>query len=186
VFVWAATALVTAAASAQTIVVDTLADAADPPFDSNPPCGSGTLAELPGADGKISLREAIVAANNTGGPQEIRLDASLRGGTVTVDFDSGDEGTEPEPLPILCGGDTTIDGDADDDETPDFALVAHPQFPPFTCTSPHSRWKRRSSATLWPTTASREGRPASSCRGATSPMQICRARCATPSSPATR
>ena len=47
-------------AAAQTIVVDTDQDRADPPFDADGPCGTGTVADLPGADGHVSLREAIL------------------------------------------------------------------------------------------------------------------------------
>jgi hypothetical protein len=52
-------------AAAKTIVVTTLDDTADPPFDADGPCGAGTLKDLPGADSLVSLREAIIAANNT-------------------------------------------------------------------------------------------------------------------------
>ena len=52
-------------AVAKTIVVTTLTDTADPPFNADGLCGTGTISDLPGADGLISLREAIIAANNT-------------------------------------------------------------------------------------------------------------------------
>lgn len=43
-----------AAAAAAQIVVDTLADIADPPFDADDLCGMGTVNELPGADGNTA------------------------------------------------------------------------------------------------------------------------------------
>jgi hypothetical protein len=46
------------------IVVTTLTDTADFPFNEDSLCGTGTVGNLPGADGLISLREAIIAANN--------------------------------------------------------------------------------------------------------------------------
>src|SRR5262245_10361995 len=58
-------------AAAKTIVVTTLTDTADPPFDADGPCGTGTFHDLPGADGLVSLREAIIAANNTSGADTI-------------------------------------------------------------------------------------------------------------------
>src|SRR5215471_7895321 len=45
-------------ASAKPIVVTTLTDTADPPFNVDGPCGTGTVSDLPGADGSVSLREA--------------------------------------------------------------------------------------------------------------------------------
>lgn len=58
----------TSPATAKTIVVTTLTDTADPPFDADGPCGTGTVDDLPGADGLVSLREAIIAANNSLAP----------------------------------------------------------------------------------------------------------------------
>ena len=58
-------------AAAKTIVVTTLDDIADPPFDADGPCGTGTINDLPGTDGLVSLREAIIAANNTSGADTI-------------------------------------------------------------------------------------------------------------------
>jgi hypothetical protein len=52
-------------AVAKTIVVTTLDDTADPPFDADGLCGTGTINDLPGDDDLISLHEAIIAANNT-------------------------------------------------------------------------------------------------------------------------
>ncbi|MCC6675926.1 MAG: right-handed parallel beta-helix repeat-containing protein [Phycisphaerales bacterium] len=53
-----------ATASGQTITVNTVEDTVD--FG-----GAQTVAQLPGPDGKVSMREACAAANNTPGPQTI-------------------------------------------------------------------------------------------------------------------
>jgi len=58
-------------AAAETIVVTTLTDTANPPFNADGTCGTGTVRDLPGADGLTSLREAIIAANNTSGADTI-------------------------------------------------------------------------------------------------------------------
>jgi hypothetical protein len=109
-------------AAAKTIVVTTLDDIADPPFDADGICGTGTVKDLPGADGLISLREAIIAANNTKGKQTITFAPSLSGGTIVVTFDDLDADTTPDPLPALCGGHTRIKGDLDGDDVPDITL----------------------------------------------------------------
>ena len=109
-------------AAAKTIVVTTLTDTADPPFNADSLCGTGTLSDLPGADGLISLREAIVAANNTKGKQTITFAPSLSGGTIVVNFDDLDADATPDPLPALCGGHTRIKGDLDGDDVPDITL----------------------------------------------------------------
>jgi hypothetical protein len=56
----------------------------------------------PGADGVISLREAIEAANNTPGADTITFNIPDCGGVCTIQPLSA--------LPTLTGGDTTIDG----------------------------------------------------------------------------
>jgi len=53
-------------AMAQTVTVDTLFDVSD--FG-----GQQRVADLPGADGRVSFREAVTAANNTAGPQTIEF-----------------------------------------------------------------------------------------------------------------
>jgi hypothetical protein len=100
---------------AKLIVVTTLADSADPPFDANGLCGTGTVSDLPGANGLISLREAIIAANNTPGADTITFAPNLSGGTIIVGFNG-------LPLPALCGGQTRIDGDLDGNGVPDITL----------------------------------------------------------------
>jgi hypothetical protein len=109
-------------AAAKTIVVTTLTDTADPPFNADGDCGTGTISDLPGASGLVSLREAIIAANNTNGKQTVTFASSLSGGTIVVNFDDLDADATPDPLPALCGGQTRIEGDLDGDEVPDITL----------------------------------------------------------------
>jgi hypothetical protein len=109
-------------AAAETLVVTTLADTADPPFNADGLCGTGTLSNLPGADGLVSLREAIIAANNTSGADTITFAPNLSGGTIVVNFDDLDGDATPDPLPALCGGQTRIDGDLNGDGVPDITL----------------------------------------------------------------
>ena len=69
--------------------------------------GDRRLADLPGPDGLVTLREAIIAANNTEGPQVIGFniptdDARFNGTVFTI---------QPmTTLPDLIDGGTTIDG----------------------------------------------------------------------------
>jgi hypothetical protein len=76
-------------AAANTIVVTTLIDTADPPFNADGLCGTGTVSDLPGADGLISLREAIIAANNTLGEDLTAFAQSLSGGVGSPDGRAG-------------------------------------------------------------------------------------------------
>ena len=72
------TAWLPAPVGAAGIVVDTLADTID--ATQEPSCGGIDIADLPGdGDGKISLREAICAANNTDGDDVITFQAGLVG-----------------------------------------------------------------------------------------------------------
>lgn len=88
-------------AAAATIVVTTNLDSVDSPFDAGGLCGSGgTVADLPGEDGKVSLREAIIAANNTPGQKTIKFAPSLNNATIQV-----------SKALFLCGGHTTLTGD---------------------------------------------------------------------------
>lgn len=107
---------------AKTIVVTTLSDTADPPFNADGACGTGTIDDLPGADGLVSLREAIIAANNTKGEQLITFAPTLSGGMIVVNFDDLDADAAPDPLPALCGGQTRLDGDLDGDALPNVTL----------------------------------------------------------------
>lgn len=89
-----------ARSSAPDILVTTTSDSLD--FG-----GAQQVADLPGPDGVVSLREAIIAANGTPGPQVI--------GFNILTSDPGFDGTaftiRPlSNLPSLDGGGTTIDG----------------------------------------------------------------------------
>jgi hypothetical protein len=64
-------------------------------------------------DGDGSLRAAITAANDDGGPSTITFDPSLDGATILITSFS---------LPVLFDPDTTIDGDSDDDGRPDVCV----------------------------------------------------------------
>jgi hypothetical protein len=109
------------AASAKTIIVTTLTDTAHSPFNADGLCGTGTVSDLP-ANGTVSLREAIIAANNTPGADTITFAPNLSGGTIVVNFDDLDADTDPDPLPAFCGGQTSINGDLNGDGVPDITL----------------------------------------------------------------
>jgi len=82
------------------IIVDTTADLAD--FG-----GSQGVRDLPGADGIVSLREAIIAANNTAGPQTIAFNIP----TSDSGFDGSVFTIQPaDSLSSLTDAGTTIDG----------------------------------------------------------------------------
>ena len=91
------------AAVAAIVTVDTTSDDSDGDTSS-----IANLLADPGKDGKISLREAIEAANNSGG------------GTIEFDILPSDPGYDPvskvwsisvtSPLPPLSGGSISIDG----------------------------------------------------------------------------
>ena len=61
------------------VTVDTTADTIDGVTTS-----IANLIASPGTDGNISLREAIVAANNTAGADTISFDPSINGNTITL------------------------------------------------------------------------------------------------------
>lgn len=126
----AATLLSAAPAAGQTILVTTAIDSADAAFRSSELCGSGAVGDLPGQDGQVSLREALAAANGTSGPQEILFAASLNGQTIQIAFDGDDEDSQTDPLPRLCDGGTTIDGDIDGDGSPDVTIDGRVSLPP--------------------------------------------------------
>ncbi len=82
------------------IIVNTTSDEAD--FG-----GSQRVGDLPGPDGRVALREAIIAAKNTTGPHIIgfhipRSDPGFDGTVFTIRPLTG--------FPALSGGGTTIDG----------------------------------------------------------------------------
>src|SRR5262245_10855935 len=108
-------------ASAKQIVVTTLDDIAVAPFNADGPCGTDAVSDLPHTD-PVSLREAIIAANNTSGTNTITFASNLSGGTIVVNFDDLDADANPDPLPALCGGQTRIKGDINGDGVPDITL----------------------------------------------------------------
>lgn len=81
----------------------------------------------PGADGTISLREAIEATNNDPGTYTIGFASSLAGSTIDVGAYFG------HSLPELTGGNVWIDGDINGDGKPDVTLdgqdITSPQAP---------------------------------------------------------
>lgn len=104
------------ARAALPIVVDTLTDTADDDFKVDAKnCAvltsnqKGKIFDLPGADGHISLREAIIAAENTPGKNTITFSVS---GTIPL----------ASQLPFLCKGNTAINGDNNRDNVPDITL----------------------------------------------------------------
>ncbi|MEL6109425.1 MAG: choice-of-anchor Q domain-containing protein, partial [Planctomycetota bacterium] len=70
-----------------------------------------SLIANPGADGSISLREAITAANNTPEPDTIAFEPTLSGRTITL----------ASNLPTLTSG-ITIDGDTSGNNTADITI----------------------------------------------------------------
>ena len=92
--------ITTAQSSAPDILVSTTSDASD--FG-----GAQQVADLPGPDGVVSLREAISAANNTPGPQVIGFAIPIS----DPGFDATVFSIRPLlPLPALVDNGTTIDG----------------------------------------------------------------------------
>ena len=98
-------------AAAKTIVVTTNQDVVDPPLNADGVCGTGTIADLRGADGQVSLREAVIADNNTPGVKSITFAPSLSGTTIVLTRSLA-----------LCGGHTTLNGDVNGDDTPDVTV----------------------------------------------------------------
>jgi subtilisin-like proprotein convertase family protein len=90
------------------ITVDTNSDVSDGDVST-----VANLQANPGADGEISLREAIEATNNDPGSYTIHFAPALEGATIdrTGEF------------PRLTGGGLFIDGDIDGDGQPDIAVV---------------------------------------------------------------
>src|SRR5262245_33130658 len=93
-------ALAPSLTAAQTITVtQASADVAD--FG-----GAQTVSDLPGPDGRVTLREAVLAANNTAGPQTITL-AIPRSDWPPLD---GSQALiQLENLVYVSGDDTTFD-----------------------------------------------------------------------------
>ena len=87
-------------ARAATVTVDSTTDVNDGDTSS-----ISALIDNPGPDGDISLREAIVAANNTSGADTINFDIPGCYPVCTIQPTSA--------LPFLSGGGTTINGYSD-------------------------------------------------------------------------
>ena len=68
-----------------------------------------------------TLREALIYANDTPGAETITFARRLSGQTLTL-ADGTDTGDAPDPLPWLCGANTTLDGDVNGDGTADITL----------------------------------------------------------------
>ena len=82
----------------------------------------GTVVDPAAFPAAPSLREALIYANHMPGPDTITFAPELSGQTITVSVDGPDEGEEVDPLPDLCGGDLTLNGDIDGDGTSDITL----------------------------------------------------------------
>jgi hypothetical protein len=95
------------------IIVTNNSDVSDGDTSSVP-----ALITSPGPDGGVSLREAIEATNHTTGEKIITFAPALKGTSIQIGAAQG------QPLPILLGGELTIDGDIDSDGTPDVTLDA--------------------------------------------------------------
>ena len=105
------------------ITITTLADTLDDAFATYNPSTNqcGTVEDSTAFPDKPTLREALIYANSTPGAETITFARRLSGQTLTLDGD-GDTGTDPDPLPRLCGANTTLDGDVNGDGTPDITL----------------------------------------------------------------
>ena len=89
----------------------------------------GTVVDPAAFPAEPSLREALIYANHTPGPDTITFAPDLSGQTIMISFDGPDEGDQADPLPWLCGGDITLNGDVDGDGTSDITLDGS-NFPP--------------------------------------------------------
>ncbi len=89
-------------AKAAGIIVDTTSDDIDAGA-----CGSIMIADLPGPDTKVSLREAICVANNETGEDNITFDASISGSAINItsELPAINDGTD-----ITGENDTKING----------------------------------------------------------------------------
>jgi len=114
-----AASLTTQAASAQTaIVVNTASDVLTPPLTQKDACGSGAVSRL----GRVvSLRDAIIVANDATEPERIVFARGLAGAHIVVRLDANGDGMA-DPLPALCRDGITIDGDVNGDGAPDVTL----------------------------------------------------------------
>ena len=109
--------------SSDTITITKLDDTLNPAFATYNPSTNqcGTVVDSDAFPDKPTLREALIYANSTPGADTITFAPYLRGRTLTL-ADGTDPLTEPDPLPRLCGANTTLDGDVNGDGTPDITL----------------------------------------------------------------
>ena len=114
----------TPAGFAADIMVSTAEDRLDAAFATFDPTTNwcGTVVDLAAFPAAPSLREALIYANHTPGPDTISFAPSLSGQTIMISFDGEDEGEQADPLPTLCGGAITLDGDVNGDGTSDITL----------------------------------------------------------------
>ena len=96
-------------AATQVVTVTTTADNLDAPDISS----LTALLANPGADGKVSFREALEAANKTVGNKSLVFDPALAGSSIYI---------QNGGWPILTSGDLSISGDTDGDGQPDITL----------------------------------------------------------------
>ncbi len=106
----AASVLVTAATAQTVITVDTINDVTD--FG-----GARQVGDLPGPDGRVSFREAVIAANNTTGPQAIHFAIPQSDWWNLVD-DAAILALEDGPF-YITGDETTVDFSTQTDFTGD-------------------------------------------------------------------
>ena len=110
------------------IVVMTAEDRLDGAFATynysqfDPATHCGTVVDAAAFPAEPSLREALIYANHTPGPDTITFAPALSGQTLPVNFGGSDGGEEGQPLPVLCGSDIMLTGDIDGDGTPDITL----------------------------------------------------------------
>ena len=118
----------TPAGFAADIVVTTTEDRLDAAFAtfdlalSVPATFCGAVVDPAAFPAEPSLREALIYANHMPGPDTITFAPELSGQTILISFDGADVGEEAEPLPNLCGGNITLNGDIDGDGTPNITL----------------------------------------------------------------
>ena len=116
------------ASFAADIVVTTAEDRLDAAFatfsisETDPATLCGTVVDPAAFPAEPSLREALIYANHTPGPDTITFAPELSGQTIMINFDGPDEGEEVDPLPNLCGSGITLNGDIDGDGTSDITL----------------------------------------------------------------
>ena len=82
----------------------------------------GAVVDLAAFPADPSLREALIYANHMPGPDTITFAPDLSGQTIMISFDGSDEGEQADPLPSLCGGDLTLNGDVNGDGMSDITL----------------------------------------------------------------